>query len=51
MAKLDENYLTEKQAEKQYWSDYYELCKKCKNTCKQSSKVIQVLCSNFESIG
>lgn len=39
---------SEKEASEWYWSDFNETCKKCKNKCKQSHVVIQVICPKFE---
>ena len=36
--------------EKDYWSDYYPLCKKCKHSCKQSHKILGLNCKKFELI-
>jgi len=43
--------MTEKQANKLFWEDYYITCKGCKNSCKQSSKVIWLTCCpNYDPI-
>lgn len=33
--------------EKDWWSDYYPLCKQCVNTCKQSHKILDMYCPKF----
>jgi hypothetical protein len=42
--------MSEKEYFKWYWSDRHEHCKKCKKNCKQSWKVIQIICRNFDKI-
>jgi len=43
--------LSDKEANKIYWEDKHEKCKQCTNKCKQSSKVIQIICPRFEKKG
>ena len=43
--------LSDKEAHKLYWQELNEKCLKCKNKCKQSSKVIQIICPKFDKIG
>jgi len=42
--------MTDKEYNKYYWSDYYDLCKKCKERCKQSHVVKQVVCKKYNKI-
>ena len=42
--------LSDREANKIYWTEYNEKCKQCKNKCKQSSKVIQIICPKFDKI-
>jgi len=45
-----EKELSDKDANKLYWKDYYELCKKCKEKCKQSCMALQVVCKKYNKI-
>jgi len=41
---------SDKEYSKWFWSDFADLCKKCKNKCKQSHRCIQVICNKFDRI-
>jgi hypothetical protein len=45
-----EKELSDKEAHKLFWEDKHEKCKKCSNKCKQSSKVIQIICPKFNGV-
>jgi hypothetical protein len=45
-----EKELSDKEANKLYWESFHETCKQCKNKCKQSSKVLQVICPKFDKM-
>lgn len=40
--------LSDKEANKIYWSEINEKCLQCKNKCKQSSIVLQIVCPKFD---
>lgn len=46
-----ENEISDRDANKLFWYDYCEHCKKCLNKCKQSFKVIQIICPKFNKVG
>jgi hypothetical protein len=37
-----------KEWEKKWWSDYFEQCKRCVHTCKQSHMILELNCKKFE---
>ena len=37
--------------EKWFWEDIHPYCKECFNSCKQSSKIIEMVCPNKNKIG
>jgi hypothetical protein len=41
---------TDKEYSKWYWSDFTAQCKSCKNKCKQSHVIIQVICNKFDKV-
>ena len=43
-----EKELSDREANKLFWADYNEICKKCVNKCKQSFKVILVRCEEYK---
>jgi hypothetical protein len=45
-----EKEISDKEANKVYWGDYHEKCLQCTNKCKQSSKVLQIVCPKFSKI-
>jgi hypothetical protein len=37
-----------KEFEKMWWSEYFEQCKRCIHTCKQSHMILELNCKKFE---
>lgn len=50
MENININLMSDKEYSKWYWSNFSELCKKCKNKCKQSHIIIQVVCPKFNKV-
>lgn len=36
--------------EKEWWKDYYHVCKGCVNSCKQSWKIKDLKCRKYKAI-
>ena len=49
--KVDINTMSDRQAEKWFWSDINKICLDCVNKCKQSSKITLMQCLKFKKIG
>jgi len=46
----EEKELSDREAHKEFWKEFNDVCKECINKCKQSSQVIVVHCPDFKKV-